>query len=652
MRRPTAPLFAVAGLALCVIGLPRTAEAVAVGDLVLSELMIKSSSTVEWIEIFNASGQSIDLSACSLREGTDTSDLGAVTIGAGGYGLFSSGGSCVVYNDEEDCSRGSDGGYSGITLNDTSQETLEILCDGTTVIDSVTYNWADFDADCSGNGICSVNLDPGAMTASDNDAWTKSWCVPPPTVFEYDSLTREMVSTPGTANECPTAGPSCGPGDAIFSEFMIAPTSASREWFEVKVTTGSGCDLHGCTLQEGPFDTITEDNLTSEEWDSHVIDAPGNVLSIESGGYALFAKTVDTVAGIEGESDAIEADYSYKEVSLGNSEAGYMHLLCNGTLVDTASYDWERFEDSCQGLACSVNLGASAEDDASNDDLSQWCLPPEEPIYPASDDDRSPFIGTPGMAGACMERSWPVAGELLFTELMVAPISSDEGDSFPEWFELSNFSNRSLELTGCRLERTRYDDDTGEIDGGATTDYTFGSEGQGVMLSAGAVQVFSKTKCIDGREAEGGTCTRGELLYSSVSFSNSSKEDVALWCPTGAPGEALVDLAGYDMTRTGLRSGHALQYYAGDVPEETSNDEPTAWCEAGYDLCVDYLVTDENECNYGTPGSHDPCTTGQVEVPESGPACRCSAAEAPSAGAAAALLLGIGLPWVHRRRRG
>ncbi len=651
-----AGLLATISLALL---LPRTALAVQPGDVIFSELLIRSSAASEWIELFNTTSSEVDLGDCSLSEEGVQVPLTDLVVPAGGFALLSEGTACVVFDESGGCVQSSDFEYGAITLNDSEPQTLALLCAGSVVIDEVVYDNAAFASDCTGGGNCSVNLNPGSMDGGANDDWSTNWCVPPPTAFVYDELGLESVSTPGAANQCQSSGPGCVPGDVIFTELMIdAPDSSdSIEWLELLVRGAGGCDLHGCVLQEGPFSEITADNVTHEDWRSHVIDAAGNSLVFSQGQYALFAEgSAATVATSTDGSEVYVADYNYSGVSFANSELGYVHLLCDGEVIDSAPYDWQAVEPACLGTSCSVNLYSGNESAEANDELSSWCLPPLDREWTSSHDDGLSFQGTPGQPGSCQVRTWPVEDQLVFTELMVSPYrsSEDEAPQYAEWFELYNPGDTDFELSGCTLVRDRYGDDGGLLLDNRQTSY-LGTEQLQPVLLAGEVRVFSKGCLASGDDPaseEPVGCVEGEYTYTTISLTDSTRESLSLVCPDGAASELLVDQAGYDMTRTGNRKGRTMQFDPATLASGQDNADPFQWCEASLQQDIPTLLTSDGEHNYGTPGEIGPCAVGLVDLPASGPGCRCSASSLLKPGAAALLGLALmGLP-LRRRRSG
>ena len=629
--------------------LPALAFAVQPGDIVLSELMIDSSSAPEWVEVFNTTGADVSMDGCTLSDPTTDESLDGLTVPAGGYAILADDAACVAFTDSSGstCQRVTDHQWSALTLNNSGNEELRIVCSGVT-IDAVTFDWDELEDDCTGAATCTAQAAPGFLTETGNDLWPDNWCVPPATRFAFDTLGREMAATPGEDNVCPETGPACGAGDVVITEMMIAPPTSTREWFELTVLSVDGCDLHGCELREGEWaDALFEP--TNEGWAVHTIDAPGNSLPVGLGQYALFAKSADTVVGDlddPAETEFLYADYRYATVGFGNSDPGYLHLICGGVPVDSAPYDWELFEAGCTAGGCSVNLLPSREDAVTNDDLSQWCLPPDTPTLNSSTG--LPMTATPGTEGICQQRQWPGPSQVLFTELQGQPSSGSTGTSIPEFFELTNIGEGPAELRSCRITRERLDRATGTYAPTSTSNEAiFGTDADSILMEPGASQVWSRNRCLDGGDPTVQSCTDGELLYTGIEQSNSERERLELRCPDGAGSEILIDRVDFDFLRTGIRSAHSAEFDPTRADAGSLNDEPEQWCEASFLDC--YVTNGEGDCNYGTPGVAAQCKTTRDNDAVSGvPGCRCDVVEPAASGGwfAALLLLGA----VRRRR--
>ena len=678
--------------------LPTSALAVDEGDVVFTELMIApATGTPEWLELLNPRGFDVDLTGCVLAEEGHDYTLPALLVPAGQYAIFSKGDACAIFDVGGTCVQPSAVSYTSLTFNNGDPETLSLTCGedaDAVIVDQVTYDWDVFSDDCIGAPSCTVNLDAAHETAADNDAWADNWCIPPNDALVFDEAGGAVLATPWSAGECPQPGPACAEGDVLFTEMMVAPATHTREWFELKVTTGSGCDLQGCQFWEGPElyppigvvgddddsagdddDDIEPCDSPQEDWKCHRIDAPGNSLMLGAGTYALFSKGADTVVGQPLDDEVVYSHYRYSDISFGNDDLGFLHLVCDDDLIESAPYDWELLEPGCEG-SCSLNLPVVNEDEESNDTVTDWCLPVDDQTWLASDGDDglnngSPFFATPGQPGACLERDWPLPGEVLFSEVMIAPLDT----AFPEWFELANLTDRPIELAGCLLRRYRAleegDDDDGADDDDSAGDddddaapvrdydeYAIGEGGTFPVIPADGATVFVKSKCLDGTEASTtGTCTwqeRTHYVYGSLSFSNGDEtEDLALLCPEpgGVGGDPVeVDRAVYNQQRMGDRGGHSMEFDVSQQDASEANDDYTRWCEASFDDCIAGTVTDEGECHFGTPGEAGPCKTGIPDLPPSGPGCRCDNLDGGARHGLGLLISLLGLLLMIRRR--
>ncbi len=429
------------------------------------------------------------------------------------------------------------------------------------------------------------------------------------------------------------------PGDVAITEVMIAPPSSSnnREWFEIVGVEAT--DLEGCDLRKGS---------TTDAAAATTFDTIAGSLAISAGEHLLFARNQDWVAGDGSGGDDIPADYAYAytDSSFNNDQLLYLFIVCGGTTIDVAPMDWREFEDGCPDSGCSVNLGPAHYDADGNDDLDHWCLPPPDYTFTNSSGDTA--TGTPGEAGVCLTFDWPLAGDVLFTELMIAPADT------PEWFELSNRTEADVEIGLCALRKWKLDGE-GNPDASTIKEYTFGADGEPVTLAANGVGLFAYNSCIvstggDDDSAADEECEYADLFYDTVSFTNSAEEHLALVCPSESGEEVIVDQMSYDMEVMGIRDGHSILFVPSEFDDPaTDNDDRQNWCEAAFSQC--FHDPDGENCNYGTPGTIGECLEDDVDWPDNGPACRCQLSSRQSGAGAAALLAALVL-WMTGRRRG
>jgi len=647
---------------LLLLLLPSLAAAAGPGDVVFTELLIDSGagSTAEWMELKNTTAVAQSLDGCtveSVDEGNAIA-LDGLTVAPGAYVLLARGQTCVSFDAGDDCQTAADLNYSGIALHDGDPETLRLLC-AATEIDAVTLDWGEHEADCDAD-VCSVNVAPAFEDAVGNDDWAAHWCVPPDPGGLFTHLGASLSASPGAPGTCVVSGPACGLGEVAFTELMVAPETAGREWMELQVSTGSGCDLHGCEIWEGPFEAVTADNLTDAEWRKVTIDAPGNSLFVADGDYALLATEADSIVGSPGEPGAILADYRYTGITLDNAEPGFLHLRCADQTVDSAPYDWPVFAPACPGdVACAVGAAPASVGAEGNDSLTGWCLAPSSDEHLSSDGQR--FLGSPGAAGTCLTLPWPAPGEVVFTEFMPAPVpavGSGESDARPEWFELHSLAAAEVVLDGCTLGKQVYEEDEDGNDvlsvPGAGGEHTLGSVGPDIPLAAGSTTVFVDSLCLDGGDPQGSRCHRDtddgqveDFVYSNLSFANDDPELLTLSCPDPAGGIRVIDAAPYWTSHLATQDGHSVQYDLRGNDAAATNDDLSEWCNAAFTQRIPGLTSGDGALsNYGSPGEVGDCVTGDVDVPASGPGVRCGVA-AGSGGWLALVLLGLRT----RRRR-
>ena len=173
-----------------------------VGDLVISEIMNESdgcgdaarSHDGEYIEVYNATGGTIDLQGLDIGDASSDTYVSASTVvPAGGYGLLS-----YTYN----CWAGTEAhhyGYGSVRLNDDT-DTISLAYGGA-VLDSVTYGatWP-FDNGRSMQFVIASGVD----LATENDD-AANWCLAAEAslVSAYGGASGSSDhGTPGAANVC------------------------------------------------------------------------------------------------------------------------------------------------------------------------------------------------------------------------------------------------------------------------------------------------------------------------------------------------------------------------------------------------------------------------------------------------------------------
>ncbi len=333
------------------------------GDLVITELLHDprkvSDYRGEWFEVFNDSGQELDLDGLEVSDssGQGFTVSGVLTVADGARvvlgrsdDVLSNGGATVDYAYGADMSLG----------NGTDDLSIGY---GDTVFDSVSWDDGATMPDPSG---ASINLSPDHRDALDNDN-PSAWCASTSAFGDGD------LGTPGSANDaCGTTAEATladlGAGDLVITEIMQNPskvTDALGEWFEVRNTTETSVDLQGLFVYDGG-------------WDFFVVTSS---LVVDAGDVAVFGRS--TTAASNG---GVDVDHAWSSgMNLGNS-SDMIVLAWGATVFDSVSWDdGASFPDP---RGASMVLDPAREDATDNDDGASWC----ESTSTYGDGD----LGTPG----------------------------------------------------------------------------------------------------------------------------------------------------------------------------------------------------------------------------------------------------------------
>jgi hypothetical protein len=160
-----------------------------VGDLVVSEFMFNpdfcGDSSCEWIELYNASGGSVDINGLIIVDdgGNTATVTGSPVMASGSYIVLAIGDSSTW-------------GYTGFTPDGYYGSTVALGNTGDQI--TIANSLGDLDtaaAYTGGNAGFSQNLDPTGLDVTSNDA-TGYWCEPTSAIG-----TTGDFGTPGAAND-------------------------------------------------------------------------------------------------------------------------------------------------------------------------------------------------------------------------------------------------------------------------------------------------------------------------------------------------------------------------------------------------------------------------------------------------------------------
>jgi len=373
------------------------------GEMVITEFMAQSqggSDKGEWVEVFNATADTLDLGGCILGDdGSDNHEIqGPVELGAGEYLV-------MARSDEPEENHGlsPDYLYDGFIMSNSGDE-IVLTCGGQE-IDRVAFigSWVT-------EGVSTQLSSTAFDVTANNDI--ENWCA---ATMAYGSAGK--LGTPGEANEeCPVFDPcdpnpctdlpapecdedgvtlityqtpapctveekepvcgeyppslmdcsdndevcldgTCTPaalpqpgvdGDILVTEFMAKSQGGSDkgEWVEMYNATDKNLDLGGCVLGD-------------DGSDAHTIIGP---LVVPSGNFSVLARSGDPE-----ENHGLEPDYVYSGFQFANT-GDEIVLTCGEVEIDKVAYTgaWVTQDKSTQ-------LDPDAFDTTANDDIANWC---------------------------------------------------------------------------------------------------------------------------------------------------------------------------------------------------------------------------------------------------------------------------------------
>ena len=202
------------------------------------------------------------------------------------------------------------------------------------------------------------------------------------------------------------------------------------------------------------------------------------------------------------------------------------------------------------------------------------------------------------MVTACQQsgaedRCDAVAGDLVFSELMIDPAGADENK---EWIEIFNASSRGVVLEGLIIERiSRSENESGEFDDVTKASHALRTS---KILSSGSYFVMGDADAVvepldysyDERDDS------GRRLGAALGALPKTPSGLVLKCG----GREIDRVVWGDESRPLPSSGIALSLDGATTPDSILNDDFSRWCEAtdAYD----------DEGNLGTPGQANlPC---------------------------------------------
>lgn len=664
------------------------AAAPGAGDLVFTEIHPRASpSNCEWFEVGNTAGTELELDGCYIAWDSSTSRTGdlfgtlAASATAASPAILGRDTNSCKDNDSEPidcvawdsperttCVAPVDIPVAGISVTDSAAGTLCLACgvptdsdrpcDETdvaiTLLDAVSFTWEDdFDGACtvdSDTGRCSAqhDLDPSTAEANDDlDTWCITDAASGTEFWSYGETaddSKVIVGSPGEENQCPVPAPACAAGDLQITEVMSRPQSTTDSWLEITVSDSvSECSLEGCVVSD-----VGPETERAVVLGASATFVGGDIVVLAQGG-GPFLDQGETVP-------VIDVSGLYIGNSGGITE---LAITCDGDVVDSVPVSEAFIDARCAERGCSAQLREGVIDVDPEDPDPSFCVAPvtdATTFTSAKSTDTSTYTirGTPGAPTTCATYDWPTEGEVYLTEIL-----ADGVGSTPDWFEVYNASDRTLDLQWCSIRQSDAQDDDWDGAGGFTPQYShfFADDAHRFAVEPGGYAVFSKSECLDdtGEEVTSDTgletsdddqtqCDDGGYLFGSVYLKADIASQLELVCEG-----VVVDTVTYNFDAKQVLEGHTLALDPGAVGADgaAANDDWDQWCAAPFTGST--FETADGDLNYGTPGAENEC----VDAPQlkgSGLGCLCSAAPGPIPVGSVVLLSGlVGL--VGRRRR-
>ena len=197
------------------------------------------------------------------------------------------------------------------------------------------------------------------------------------------------------------------------------------------------------------------------------------------------------------------------------------------------------------------------------------------------------------------DRCDAIAGDLVFSELMIDPVGADENK---EWIEIFNASSRGIVLEGLVIERiSRTANEAGDFDDVSKASHALGTSR---ILSSGDYFVMGDADAVvapldysyDERDES------GRRLGAAFGALPKTPSGLILKCG----GKEIDRVVWGDESRPVPSSGTALSLDGQTTPDSVLNDDFGRWCEA--------TESYDDEGNLGTPGEPNlPCGVTSCE---------------------------------------
>lgn len=517
----------------------------------------------EWFELHNPNATPVNLRGWTVGDqgGERHTILADLVIPAGGY--------LVLGRNSDPAANGGvkvDYVYTGISLANSSADSLLLLAPDNTLVDEVAWGGTTGLAVGAGASYERTNLDDPPLWALATIPWIGSAgdkgspgaaYIPPPAATP--TATPTLSPAPVTATVIPMNGP---PPRILISEFLAdskAVADTAGEWIELHNPGSVAVNLRGWIVAD-------------EGNEHHVIQAD---VIVSPGGYVVLGRNGDPA-----KNGGVAIHYVYTGITLANGDDTIRLLAPNGEEVDRVTWGGDTPLDPQAGLSF---------ERVSLTDPAIW--QPATTVWPGSAGDK----GTPGSAylpppdgtatptgtSTVVTTTPTPAGtpppRILISEFLADPKAVDDRDG--EWIELYNPGNTPVNLRGWTLADLGKEQHTIETD---------------LIIQPGLYVVLARNGDFT---ANGGVLVH--YVYTGIALGNQQDAILLL-----APG-------GVEVDRVEWGGDTGLKPAAGASLERTSDGDEPGWTTA-------LTPWPTSAGDRGSPGGpHSPATPtpGATDVP-------------------------------------
>lgn len=304
---------------------PQAAGQVLISEVHFDDANASGEGTGEFIEVYNPSGETLDLGCCTLGDNTGVFDIPDGTlIDPNSYLVF-------VRSADQAANGGIAGGVeygNTIQLSNGNPENVSVVCSGTD-IDVVPFD-AENNWPAGGNGV-SMQLSSMALDASLNDQ-VSVWCA------STDAYGDGDLGTPGTANT------DCAPTSYVSVDFETDPGwTAEGDWAWGAPDASYADGPAACAAGVGCYGTnLSGAYSNTTDFGTNYVQAPTMDLSAATG---LVTMSFDMWLNVESTYDLavvqVSTDGGTTWTSLGMTSPAYNGPAANpDTWTGEVALDW------------------------------------------------------------------------------------------------------------------------------------------------------------------------------------------------------------------------------------------------------------------------------------------------------------------------